>query len=147
MRNLVLMFSATIALAACNSRKAPQNLPKDVALKPAHEQQIDTDRENLKDLKFQIDSISNSVACNNPDDWRISPLGAKPCGGPSSYIAYPKSLENEILPKIQNYTKEQSDFNRKNQLLSDCAIVPIPIGIKCENGKAVLIRNQSENAN
>lgn len=135
-----------IAVSACTTRKAPQNLPKDVALKPAHEQQIDVERENLKDLRTQIDSLANSVACTDVAEWRISPLGSKPCGGPASYLAYPIKLEDQILPKIQQYTQQQSDFNRKNKLVSDCAITPMPSGIRCENGKAVLIKSGSAEA-
>lgn len=146
MKQFGLALCAVIALSACNSRKAPQNLPKDVALKPAHEQQIDIDRENMKNLKAEIDSIAGSVACTDAAEWRISPLGSKPCGGPASYFAYPIKLEEEILPKVQEYTRQQSDFNRRNKLMSDCAITPMPSGIRCEDGKAVLIKSGSGNA-
>lgn len=125
---------------SCSTTKNVENLPKDVSLKPPREAQADADLQALKDLRQEIDSTAGSVSCTNADDWRISPIGSKPCGGPAAYLAYPKKLETEILPKIQDYTQKQSDYNRKKGLMSDCAIVPAPAGVKCENGKPVLIK-------
>lgn len=128
---------------SCSTTKNVENLPKDVSLKPPREAQADADLQALKDLRQEIDSTAGSVSCTNADDWRISPIGSKPCGGPAAYLAYPKKLETEILPKIQDYTQKQSDYNRKKGLMSDCAIVPAPAGVKCENGKPVLIKATS----
>lgn len=143
MKKFGFIIGGLMAVTACSTRKAPQNLPKDVALKPPHEQQIDIDRENIKDIRSQIDSLAGSMVCTDAAEWRISPIGSKPCGGPAAYLAYPIKLEDKILPKIQQYTQQQSDFNRKNKLVSDCAITPMPSGIRCENGKAVLIKGGS----
>ncbi|MPN29835.1 hypothetical protein SDC9_177288 [bioreactor metagenome] len=48
-----------------------------------------------------------------------------------------------MLPKIKNFTDAQSAFNKKYGLVSDCVVVPAPSGIRCENGKAVLISGNS----
>ena len=145
MKKAVLALVISSAIIGCKSKKV-QNLPKDIALKPPHEKQIDADREAIAGLKKNIDSLANSVICTDPAEWRISPIGSKPCGGPAAYMAYPIKVEKEILPEIEEYTHQQADFNRRNRLMSDCAIVPAPSGIKCEGGKAVLIKGTADAA-
>lgn len=125
-------------MLSCTAKKTVHSLPKDISQKPPREAQADIDAENIITLKTKIDSLASSVRCSNPSDWRISPIGSKPCGGPAAYMAYPKQLEEELLPMIRDYTQKQSDYNRKKGLLSDCAIVPAPSGIRCENGKPLL---------
>ncbi len=141
MKNLILVVLAFVALFSCKAKKnIEQNLPKDAALKPVYANSNEKEMENLQALKLEIDSLIDSETCNNSADWRISPLGSKSCGGPATYIAYPIKLENVILPKIQEYTRRSSAYGRKKGLVSDCAIVPPPAGIRCENGKAVLVK-------
>ena len=112
-----------------------ETLPKDIALKPDNNY---VQQEDYKKLSVMIQEIEAEIAketCTDASEWRISPIGSKPCGGPSSYIAYPIKIENEILPKIKNVTQMQSAFNQKYGIISDCAVVPAPSGIRCENGK------------
>lgn len=141
--NKITALAALFVALSCSTKQNVENLPKDISQKPPREAKPDEDLQMLADLKTKIDSLTGSVSCNNADDWRISPIGSKPCGGPAAYLAYPKKLENEVLPLIQEYTQKQSDYNRKKGLLSDCAMVPAPAGIKCENGKPVLIKSSS----
>jgi len=146
---LIIIF----CLSSCSSSKNvdTENLPKDIALKPRKEEThhdpiviIDTGNETvvtlnqLEQLNNEIETLINSKMCDDASKWRISPLGAKPCGGPTSYIAYPKELENEVMNKITKYNSMSALYNKQNGLMSDCALVPPPSGIKCENGKPVL---------
>jgi hypothetical protein len=154
MKNIVVLILGLIALESCSSKPVidPETLPKDIALRPKEE--IDTVsipkkdsadvqkmEQSIRALRQEIINLSESETCKNDDDWRISPLGAKPCGGPRSYIAYPKDLEQNLLPKISKFNEASADYNRKLGLTSDCAVVPIPSGVKCENGKPVLEYN------
>lgn len=66
-------------------------------------------------------------------------MGAKACGGPVSYIAYPKKIEVSILRKIENYTQTMSEFNKKYGITSDCMMAAEPTGVKCQAEKAVLV--------
>lgn len=141
MKNISLVLLISVVLISCKTKKnVAQNLPKDISEKPAYISSTEKEREEMDALSKEIDSLINSETCSNSADWRISPMGSKPCGGPATYIAYPIKLENLIIPKIQEYTRRSSNFNRKRGLVSDCAIVPPPSGIRCENGKAVLIK-------
>lgn len=154
MKNIFLVTMAIIALQSCSTKPVidPETLPKDIALKPKEENDtivvvekdsVDVQKmeQSIRALRQEIIELSESETCKNDDNWRISPLGAKPCGGPRSYLAYPKDIEEQILPKISKFNEASADYNRKLGLTSDCAIVPIPSGIKCENGKPILEYN------
>jgi len=147
MKHLIYIPLVIFTLFSCKAKKAdkePETLPKDIALKPENNYSQQLDRERLAVLVKEIDSLAGSEVCTDAAEWRSSPIGAKPCGGPSSYIAYPIKMEDEILAKIKEFTAQQDAFNKKYQLMSDCAMVPPPAGIRCENGKAVLIKSDVE---
>ena len=147
MKHLIYIPLVVFTLFCCKAKKAvkePETLPKDIALKPDNNYSQQLDRERLAVLVKEIDSLAGSEICTDASEWRSSPIGAKPCGGPSSYIAYPIKMEDEILAKIKEFTAQQDAFNKKYQLMSDCAMVPPPAGIRCENGKAVLVKSDVE---
>ena len=146
MKHLIYIPLVIFTLFSCKAKKAdkePGTLPKDISLKPENNYSQQLDRERLAVLVKEIDSLAGSEVCTDAAEWRSSPIGAKPCGGPSSYIAYPKKLEAEILPKIQEFTALQDSFNKKYRLMSDCMMVPEPSEIRCEEGKAILISQGS----
>jgi len=147
MKHLIYIPLVVLTLFSCKAKKGdkePETLPKDIALKPENNYSQQFDRERLAVLVKEIDSLAGSEVCTDAAQWRSSPIGAKPCGGPSSYIAYPIKMEDEILAKIKEFTAQQDAFNKKYQLMSDCAMVPPPAGIRCENDKAVLVKSDVE---
>ena len=149
MKNLLLTAIAIVTISACTAKKPvedPETLPKNIVLKPEHGESAEQERE---ELRMMIRAIENRIAgypCSDPAEWKYSPIGAKPCGGPSSYIAYPIAIEYEIISQINAFSAKQAAFNKKHGLMSDCAIVPPPSGITCKDGKAVLIGKSSVNA-
>ncbi|MGZ5264616.1 MAG: hypothetical protein ACXWBY_04675 [Kaistella sp.] len=147
MKNLLIISIALLSLASCKAKKSVENadtLPKDISLKPENNMSQQEDQQALSALIKEIDAIIATEPCADPAEWKFSAIGAKPCGGPSSYVAYPVKLEDEILPRIERFTAMQSAFNTKYNLMSDCAMVMPPSEIRCENGKAVLVRGNSE---
>ena len=147
MKKIVGLGIALITLASCSSSKDvanPETLPKDISLKPHDHFTQEGDQQNLKTLIKEIDSLIGRETCTDAADWKFTAIGAKACGGPSSYLAYPITMEDEILPKIQTFTSMQSDFNVKYNLMSDCAMVLPPVGIRCEDGKAILTGQKTE---
>lgn len=149
MKKFSILAVSLLMFAACKSKKnvkVDDTLPKHISQKESRPVSQTKDREHLESLREEIEKIIASETCTNTDEWRISPFGSKPCGGPSSYIAYPKNHEEELLPKISEYNAQSSAFNQKYGLMSDCAVVPAPSGIRCENGKAVLVGGSAEAA-
>lgn len=147
MKTLLIVGITLLTLVSCSSKKDvanPETLPKDISLKPQNDFTQENDQLKLKTLINEIDSIIGGETCKDVEDWKFTAIGAKPCGGPASYVAYPIKLEDEILPKIQTFTSMQSDFNLKYNLMSDCAMVMPPAAIRCEDGKAVLKGQERE---
>lgn len=142
MKNLLIIGISVLTLASCSSKKGiveAETLPKDISQKPHDHFTQDEEHVQMKNLIKEIDSIIGNENCTDASDWKFTAIGSKACGGPSSYIAYPTKLEEEILPKVTQFTSMQSDFNTKYGLMSDCAMVMPPVEIRCENGKAILI--------
>lgn len=136
----VFLF-ATLTVISCKSAQNndPSEMPKDISERPADESSQKYDEAQLDKLKASIESMVNKEKCTNAADWAFSPLGTKACGGPVSYIAYPKKNESTILPKIEEYTQKTAEFNKKYNITSDCILAAEPTGVKCQSEKAVLI--------
>lgn len=132
---------AVLSVTSCFTSKNAdlENLPKDISEKPLDENVQKYDLAILDKLKTNIDTEIKKESCKSAADWAISPLGAKPCGGPESYIAYPKSRANSLLPKIEEYTQKISDYNKKYSITSDCMIPEEPKAIVCKEGVAEFI--------
>ncbi|MBA4302564.1 hypothetical protein SAMN03080617_02148 [Algoriphagus alkaliphilus] len=97
--------------------------------------------EEIQELYNEIVALSESVSCTNSAEWKLTPMGSKACGGPTRYIAYHQSVESRFLGLVTQYTELQAEYNKKNNIPSDCAVVVEPRGIVCENGKPVFIGN------
>lgn len=145
MKHFLIIAISVLTFASCSSKKGiieEETLPKDIALKPDNNFTQEDDQRLMKSLIQEIDSLIGAEPCTDIANWKFTAIGSKACGGPSSYIAYPVQLEDEILPKVTQFTSMQSTFNTKYGMMSDCAIVLPPTEITCENGKAVLIADR-----
>ena len=143
MKHLLIIAFLALALTSCSSKKSigdAETLPKDIVQKPDNNVTKEHEQFQMKELIAEIDSLVGTEPCTDAANWKFTAIGAKPCGGPSSYIAYPTKLEENIVPKVAQFTAMQSAFNTKYGLMSDCMMVMPPTGIKCEKGKATLIR-------
>lgn len=136
-----IVLFASLTMVSCKSAQNsdPADMPKDISERPVDENSQKYDEAQLDKLKASIESMAAKEKCTNAADWTFSPIGTKACGGPVSYIAYPKKNEATILPKIEEYTQKMSDFNKKYSITSDCMLAAEPSGVKCQAEKAVLI--------
>ena len=92
--------------------------------------------EDLNELLTEIRELASSVSCEDASEWRFTALGAKACGGPSSYIAYSSKIDTiQFLNKVEDYTEKEKEFNIKTGAVSDCALVEKPFEVLCMNGK------------
>ncbi len=93
----------------------------------------------LDQLREEILTLASSQNCINAEEWNFTPMGHKPCGGPASYIAYSRKIDvDRFLELVKSYTELQAEYNKQNNLVSDCALTPRPTGVVCENSKPVL---------
>jgi hypothetical protein len=93
------------------------------------------DDQKLAQLRAEIEAFAKNKACSNGDNCKVLGIGAKPCGGPSEYIIYSltNTDEKQLISKVNEYTNFQKEYNVKNQLVSDCLLIPIPT-VDCVNG-------------
>lgn len=136
----VALLAISLSAISCKTLQGdPSTLPKDISERPANESSQRYDEAQLDKLKASIESLASQEKCTNASEWTFSPLGSKACGGPITYIAYPKKLEATILPIIEEYTANMSEYNKKYNITSDCMMAAEPTSIKCLNGKAELV--------
>lgn len=142
MKIILLISIILLGIISCKSKKINlETLPKDIALKKSLNENYPEDSATLNSLQVEIVNMIAEKTCEDASQWKISPMGSKPCGGPAYFIAYPKELEEELLPKIKTYSIQESGFNEKYGIVSNCVMEIEPAGIACENGKAVFVEN------
>ncbi|MET3530271.1 hypothetical protein DRF59_07620 [Chryseobacterium flavum] len=135
-----IALCTTFTLVSCNSSKnINTNLPIDISERPADEESQKYDQAQLDRIKASIESEVSGEKCTDASEWTFAPMGVKSCGGPQLYIAYPKKIENSILPRINEYTDKVRVFNEKYNIMSDCMVIMPPTSLKCVNGKVRLI--------
>ena len=93
--------------------------------------------QDLIELEREIIALSESVACTNSAEWKFTPMGSKACGGPMRYIAYHQSLEKKFLELVDQYTVQQEEYNRRNNVVSDCMLALPPKSVTCEGGRPI----------
>ena len=100
------------------------------------------DEKELAKLYGDIKALSESVSCNDASLWKFTALGAKACGGPTSYIAYSSKIDTTYFLKLVNtYTEKMQVFNVKYGVISDCSVMVPPDGIICKEDKPQFVYN------
>lgn len=98
--------------------------------------------EALQEQYTKIVALSESVTCENAEDWNFTAFGSKACGGAKGYIAYSTSIDTEaFLQMVQDYNEAEAAYNIKWGIVSDCMAVMPPQGVICQDGKPVLVYN------
>ena len=97
----------------------------------------DTELE-LQLLMNEIDSMAAQTTCTDADDWRITPIGSKGCGGPLAYKAYSSQIDTvKFLKYVKRYTDKQSAYTEG--MPSDCLFVRMPAAVRCVDGRAEFV--------
>ncbi|QNL51747.1 hypothetical protein H8S90_09305 [Olivibacter sp. SDN3] len=98
------------------------------------------ERRQLDELRQEIEALSLSHICENAEDWRVTAIGSKACGGPTGHIAYSTKLDtNSFLKKVNEYTHKELAYNKKWPVYSDCSVPSPPDQILCKDGKPELV--------
>lgn len=87
-----------------------------------------------------VASLANSESCTNPEEWNITGIGAKGCGGYAGYIVYSKKINSdEFLAKVKKYTDAQKSlYDKESGIGYECSTAKEPTGIECVDGKPTL---------
>jgi hypothetical protein len=98
-----------------------------------------SDEAALKTMREQIVKAIGEARCVNLVHCRVLPLGARPCGGPSEYLAYSSTTGNrEVLEaKAYEYSFLEEEVNRKQAAIGTCEALPAP-RVSCIDGRCTL---------
>lgn len=97
------------------------------------------DYRQLMDVFNDAQKLIENVACENASNWAFTPYGAKACGGPQGYLAYPKTIDvDAFLNKIEAYTEAEKAYNVKWGIFSTCDLPQEPKYVACYNGYPIL---------
>lgn len=117
---LLLPLLATV-LAAC-------------AAEPAARTGTDSAAPLLEQIRTEI----GDAACSSDQQCRSLAIGAKPCGGPESFIAW--SVQRSDAAKLERlataYKMAREAENAREQRISNCMLVADP-GAQCKAGRCV----------
>ncbi|WP_292008789.1 hypothetical protein [Chryseobacterium sp.] len=144
MKASVITICMALVLVSCGTAKnINSNLPKDISERPFDDESQKSDHAVLTSLRTEIETKVSKEKCTDPEEWTFSPMGSKACGGPQFYITYPKKLEAELLPKIEEYTKKEAEYNKRYSITSDCMLVSPPEKVVCNSsGTADLVNTE-----
>jgi hypothetical protein len=96
--------------------------------------------EMLNNKKQEIISYINSFNCTESSNCNYIAFGAKPCGGPREYLAFPSTVDIIILQNlVDEYYEMDNAHNIQTGAVSDCAVVGPPTTLDCVNGICIII--------
>jgi hypothetical protein len=97
-----------------------------------------TGKDSAAPLLEQIRAEIGDAACSSEQQCRTLAIGAKPCGGPESFIAW--SVQRSDAAKLERlataYRKEREAENARERRVSNCMFVADP-GAQCKAGRCV----------
>ena len=96
--------------------------------------------EQLVQKKQEILDYIATFSCENANGCSSIAFGSKPCGGPREYLAYPNTVNQNVLEAMVNdYNQMDNKYNIQTNAVSDCMAIMPPNTIDCINGVCTII--------
>ena len=96
--------------------------------------------EQLAQKRQEILDYITDFSCENANGCSAIAFGSKPCGGPREYLAYPNTVNQNVLEVMVNdYNQMDNKYNIQTNAVSDCMAVMPPNTIDCINGVCTII--------
>ncbi|WP_425393058.1 hypothetical protein [Ekhidna sp.] len=90
--------------------------------------------EQMNAVYEEIQSVIE-VSCSSTSQCIATPIGVKPCGGPTRFIVHSNTTDqNELDSLVDQYNGLNARYNEVNNLGSDCSIETAP-EIECVTGE------------
>ncbi|WP_420317514.1 hypothetical protein [Ekhidna sp.] len=114
----ILTLIITVSLISCNDDE------------PISDNLLDQMNTVYQEIEALID-----VSCSGSDQCVATPIGVKPCGGPTKFIVHSNNTdENQLGILVEKYNSLNAQYNEINNLGSDCSIETPPT-IECVSGE------------
>jgi hypothetical protein len=93
----------------------------------------------VEDLRRDITSAQGEPTCSSADQCRTVAFGAKPCGGPRSYLIYSTAAADtaRLATLVAEYNRLEAEANAREGRVSDCMFVAQPT-VACVSGRCVV---------
>ena len=133
MRKLAILFM--LACAACSTRAGdPPASVSGGAAKPAAPVAAPA-----ADTLGQIRSMIGAAECSSDNQCQVLPVGARACGGPSSYLAWSSAKTDaaKLQALARRHKTEQEADNMATGRISTC-IALAPPAVACRAGACQL---------
>lgn len=101
-----------------------------------------TTKQQMDQLMVQMTEIIGDANCTDNNQCANLAIGAKPCGGPSSYRVY-SSLNTDtqkLADLAQRFKALNKRYNKESGLMSDC-MMTMPPAIACIKNTCQAIPN------
>jgi hypothetical protein len=98
----------------------------------------------IQDLERRVTSIIRTDGCASGGQCATAPLGAKPCGGPRTYVVYCKATTDEaaLTAALDELRRAEEARNRASGMVSDCMMV-MPPETAVQGGRCVAAQSQN----
>ena len=96
--------------------------------------------QQLEEKKQEIVDYISSFSCTDASSCNYVALGAKPCGGPREYLAFPNTVNQTTLQNlVDEYYEMDNQHNIETGAISDCAVVSPPNNVDCVGGVCTIL--------
>jgi hypothetical protein len=115
-------LGAALLVAACARQEEPRALNQT----PSDNRAVDEAR--VRELEQQARALAKPDGCDRADQCAAAPMGAKPCGGPRTYLVYCEATTDEaaLMRALDELKRAEESYNRAAGLVSDCMLVQQP---------------------
>jgi hypothetical protein len=96
---------------------------------------------NLDELRAHVLDLVGVPRCDGTPECRAMAFGAKPCGGPRSYLVYSTAVSDSVTlaEAVRQFTERDAANNEALGLMSDCMFVTEP-QVACTSGICTIVR-------
>ena len=130
MRTLILLLLAGCTACTAATPQSPQTRQTSPAV-PSRTVSQDAQGDTLA----RIRALAGTPSCTSDDQCHSLALGARPCGGPESYLVWSsaKTSQAEIEALGERYKEERRAANKASGMMSTCQFLMDP-GAVCRAG-------------
>ncbi|ASM48344.1 hypothetical protein PESP_a0051 [Pseudoalteromonas espejiana DSM 9414] len=100
--------------------------------------------EDIKSVKAELNSLVANNQCDTNEQCKVTPVGSRACGGPSSFVVYSTKTANDadVLTLSKKITALESNYNAQNEMMSICQHLTTP-STQCVENKCVKLEGSA----